>query len=186
MAIATGGMVSHIEVHANGNGETYTLGGSNFLISSAGYLGASLIGAAMVALSRNPRMARAVIIGAAVLVGYSLLVWVRRDMFGMASAAAWIFVLVIAAVKLSDEHKLFAAQFIGVQQCLNSLQSLFFLVRISGFGIQQSDAGNMQQLTGIPAIVWAVVWCGVSIALMLWALKSSWGSSQTNQSFELK
>ena len=30
--VATGGMVANIEVHANGNGETYTTGGINFLI----------------------------------------------------------------------------------------------------------------------------------------------------------
>ena len=76
---------------------------------------------------------------------------------GMATALAWIAALWAIAFYLDDEKKLFAAQFLGVQQCLNSIQSLFFLVQISGFGVKQSDAGNMENLTGIPAVVWSVL-----------------------------
>lgn len=173
-AVATGGQVAHIEVHANGNGETYTMGGSNFLISSAGYIGAALVGALVIALARTPKTARTALIVLSVVMAYSLLVWVRRDIFGMATGLAWIAALWGLAFYLDDEKKLFAAQFLGVQQCLNSIQSLFFLVQISGFGVKESDAGNMAKLTHVPAIVWSVLWCGVSLALMFFALKFSW------------
>jgi hypothetical protein len=175
-AVATNGLVSHIEVHANGNGETYTAGGSNLLISSMGYVGASLTGALLIWFSRTPKMARSALIVLSGALAYSLLVWVRRDIFGIASALAWIVALWAVAYLLDERKRVFAAQFLGVQQCLNSVQSLFFLVQISGFGIKQSDAGNMEKITHIPAIIWSVLWCAISFALMFMAFKLSWNS----------
>lgn len=180
--VATGGMVSHIEVHANGNGETLTMGGIGFLISSAGYVGASLVGAAIIASARSPKAAKTTLTLLGIAIAYALVVWVRRDVFGIASAAVWIVALWAMAYRLKNDHLVFAAQFLGVQQCLNSIQSLFFLVKISGFGATQSDAGNMQNATGIPAIVWSVLWCAVSFALMIWALRFSWRSSPSPES----
>lgn len=181
MALGTGGIVSHIEVHANGNGETYTAGGSNLLISSMGYIGASLVGAAMIAFAHTPKAARATMIGLSAVLALIVLAWVRRDPFGIFSAIAWIVALWMMARYLDDEKQLFAVQFLGVQQCLNSIQSLFFLVQISGFGVRQSDAGNMQRFTGIPAIVWAAMWCAISLAAMFYALKLSWNSSRIHE-----
>lgn len=178
MGIATGGMVSHIEVHANANGETYTAGGSNFLISSAGYLGAALTGALVIGLVRSPKAARTALLVLAIAIAYSLIVWVRGDPFGIVSGIGWVLALGAMAMYLGDENRLFAAQFIGVQQCLNSIQSLFFLVQISGFGVRQSDAGNMEQLTHIPAIVWSVLWCGLSFALMYIAWRVGPGKAE--------
>lgn len=186
-AVATGGMVDHIQVHANGNGETYTAGGSEFLISSAGYVGASIVGALILVLAKNGRAAKGVLIGLAVVMGYSLIVWVRQDVFGIASAIAWIAALVAMAIYLKDETRHWVAQFVGVQQCVNSVQSLFFLVKISGFGVRQSDAGNMQAATHIPALVWSILWCLVSFAAMGFALSISWrGESKTPGSPESK
>jgi hypothetical protein len=170
MALSPGGLVSHIEVHANGNGETYTFGGNNLLISSMGYIGASLVGAAMIAFAHTPKAARGALISLSAILAIIVLLWVRRDPFGIVSGAVWIVGLWVMAKHLDDNKQLFAAQFLGVQQCLNSIQSL----RISGFGVEQSDAGNMQQITGVPAIVWAVLWCGVSLTAMAYALKFSW------------
>jgi hypothetical protein len=175
-AVATGGVVSNIEVHANANGETYTAGGINFVISSAGYLGAALVGALVIAFARTPKTARIALFALGAFVGYSLLVWVRGDLFGIVSAFGWILALIGLALYTNDQNRLFAVQFIGVQQCLNSIQSLFFLYQITGFGIKQSDAGNMERMTHIPAILWAILWCLVSLALMFFALKFSWNS----------
>jgi len=176
-ALGTGGLVSHIEVHANGNGETYTAGGSNLLISSMGYIGASLLGAAMIAFAHTPRAARNSLVALSAVLALVVLLWVRRDPFGVVSGMLWVVSLWLMAKYLDDEKQLFAAQFLGVQQCLNAIQSLFFLVQISGFGVKQSDAGNMQQFTGIPAILWAAMWCGLSLVAMFYALKISWRTS---------
>lgn len=178
-AMSTGGIVSHIEVHANGNGETYTSGGNALLISTMGYVGATLVGAGMIAFAHTPKAARSALLALAAALGVVLILWVRGDVFGMASGLVWIGILWLIANYLDDEKRLFAAQFLGVQQCLNSVQSLFFLVQISGFGVEQSDAGNMQRFTGIPAIVWAILWCAVSFVAMYYALRFSWRSSNS-------
>jgi len=183
-AVATGGVVSEINVHPNGNGETYTSGGYNFLICSAGYLGASLVGALVIAFARTPKAARIALVVLAVFIGYSLLVWVRGDIFGIVSAFGCILALLGLALYANDKNRLFAVQFLGVQQCLNSIQSVFFLYKISGFGVKQSDAGNMENLTHIPAIIWSALWCLVSLALMFFALKFSWSSQPKQPSTE--
>lgn len=181
MAMGTGGLVSHIEVHANGNGETYTAGGNNLLISSMGYIGAALVGAAMIAFAHTPKAARSAMVGLSAVLAIVVVLWVRRDPFGIVSGIAWVVALWMMARFLDEDKQLFAAQFIGIQQCLNSVQSLFFLVQISGFGVRQSDAGNMQQLTGIPAIAWAVLWCGVSFVAMFYAFKFSWRTAELRE-----
>jgi hypothetical protein len=175
-AVATGGMVGHIQVHANGNGETFTAGGWEFLISSAGYLGAALTGGLMILFARTPRSAKLVLILLGLALSYSLFVWVRSDLFGIASCAAWIVGLFAIAFVVPVDKRLFIAQFLGIQQCLNAVQSLFFLVHISGFGEAQSDAGNMQQFTHIPAIIWAGLWTLISLGMMFVALRLSWRS----------
>jgi len=177
-AVATGGMVDHVQVHANGNGETFTVGGWNLFISSAGYLGAALTGALMITFARSPRSAKFVLILLAIALSYSLLVWVRSDLFGIVSCAAWIVGLFAIAFVVPEDKRLFVTQFLGIQQCLNAVQSLFFLVHISGFGVEQSDAGNMQQFTHIPAIIWAGLWTLMSLGMMILALKISWRQQQ--------
>jgi hypothetical protein len=61
----------------------------------------------------------------------------------------------------------FAAQFVGLQQCLYSLTSLLQVWQISGFTYGHSDAKILQQATGVPAIAWASLWLVASGAMVL-------------------
>ncbi len=53
-AIFTLGSVSGMRIFADGSGETFTMGGSRFVISSAGYLGSTLFGAGLLILCHKP------------------------------------------------------------------------------------------------------------------------------------
>jgi hypothetical protein len=180
VAVSTGGAVSHIEVHANGNGETYTAGGWGLLISSAGYLGASLVGALLIAFAHSAKAAKIAAYAVAVLLTYSMIVWVRVDLFGMVAGLVWIVALGAIGAKLPDDKRIFALQFLGVQQCLNSLQSLLFLVHISGFQAAQSDAKNVESMIGFPAILTALIWSALSLAMMGLALRVGLNSKPLN------
>jgi hypothetical protein len=65
----------------------------------------------------------------------------------------------------------FFLSFLAVQCCLNALYDLNTLFMISAVSRTPSDAMNMQRLTMIPAVFWAVAWLAVSVVVLAWALR---------------
>ncbi|MBS1703620.1 MAG: M50 family metallopeptidase [Armatimonadetes bacterium] len=161
-AILTGGQVSHIQVFTDGSGVTFTRGGLTPAIQMAGYLGSSLFGAAMIQSATNEKAARIwlQVLGGMVLV--SNVIWVRGDLVGWTIGLAWPVVILVLASRLKGDSLVFAAQFFAVQQCLNALKSVRDLVLLARTDVP-TDAQLMAQSTHIPAIVWALLWAGVSL-----------------------
>lgn len=178
-AVATLGHVDNIQVFANGEGVTRVRGGIGPVVSFAGYLGAALIGGMLILWGRKPDSARKSLIGLAVILGAITIVWVRGDWMGAASALLWTISLAAAGKYLSNDSVLFAAQFLGIQQCLFSLGALRDLVLLSANGVAQTDAGNMQRMTGVPAIVWAILWSIVGLGIVFASLRAAWRESNS-------
>lgn len=84
----------------------------------------------------------------------------------------------IAANKLDDRQSVFFVQFLGATQCLASLEAFLTLMHVSMRRID-SDAQNMANASGIPAIFWAVGWFWFSVALMGLTLRSAWRKSSS-------
>jgi hypothetical protein len=164
--VMTGGRVDSIKVFINSEGVTTTIGGFGPFISMAGYLGASLLGAFIVKSAHNEANSRKWLKSLAVVLLVVQVIWVRGtnldSLFGWTIGFIWGFVLLLAANKLNGRTVILAAQFVGIQQCLNSIKSLRDLVILSGTN-SSTDAHNMQQMTGIPAIVWALIWLVVGL-----------------------
>jgi hypothetical protein len=160
--VLTNGRVVYIKVFQNSEGLTMTAGGMIAIIYSAGYIGTALIGAWIIRVSSSPRQARLwiKILGIAILA--SNILWVRGDAFGWAVGFVWVLLLSIASFKFKDNEVLFAAQFIGVQLCLNGFKALRDLLLLSKEGSGFTDAYGMQQVTMLPAIFWALLWLAVS------------------------
>jgi len=176
-AVTTGGSVEEIVVHANGSGETPVRGGNLFLIASAGYLGAALAGAAIIFSSRTERGARVALGVLAFALLFADVSWVRGDGVGIVSGWAWMLALAVAAIRLKGNWLLFVAQFVGVQQCLNAVQSVYELLQISAHTEAHSDARILQSYVGVPAIVWALLWLVCSLVLVFTALRRSWSQA---------
>ncbi len=67
----------------------------------------------------------------------------------------------------------FTVNFLAVQCCLDALSDLKTLFFLSALTNVHSDAANMAQMTGIPAVVWATLWLASSVFLLgltLWLL----------------
>ena len=173
-AILTGGKVEQIDVFSNGSGVTPVLGGYLPLVASAGYVGASLVGVLIILYSRNPNGARMSLRLLGTALGGSMLMWVRGDIVGVMSGIAWVAILFVLAARLPAKGILFAATFIGIQQCLHSVMALLTLMDISFFSERHSDAILMQQSTGLPASFWAVGWSVFSLSLMGITLRGAW------------
>lgn len=173
--VLTGGMVSGIGIEPDGSGVTLSRGGLRLLILPAGYLGAASYGALLLALVRRNWDGRRLLLATGVLIGaLALFALPGGSLFGFAWGAVLAGALVGLGRFLSRPAAAWAAAFVGVQCALNALWDLRTLLYLSlgiatPAGAGQTDAQQMAGLTLIPAPVWAVLWAGLSLAL-LWAV----------------
>lgn len=173
-ALATGGQVQHILVFANGGGVTPVMGGSILLIASAGYVGSTLTGAAMLLQSKSADGARKALMLAGFILLFSLIFFVRGDLIGVLTGIGWTVFLFASGAKMSAKWATFFARFLGVALCLASLEAYKYLFASTMVPDAHSDAAIMQSVTGVPAVVWATAWFVFSLVVLVPTLKSAW------------
>ena len=186
-ALLTGNSVESLSIATNASGETYTsLGGpiSQMLVASAGYVGAMTYGALLLVLIRRSIAARVVLIGSAVVVLvltlifgffkplYSGLAWSGIPftlLAGTGLSAALVLLAKFARARVAT----FFVSFLAVQCILNALldlKTVFFLS--SPFApTVPTDALNMANATGIPALFWATGWIVVSLGILFLTMR---------------
>ncbi len=173
-ALLTGGSVAYIQVRPDGSGLTATRGGLAPIISSAGYVGTVLYGGALLSWCREPRRAKAALGVTALLIAGMTLAFLRPIIgFGSLVGMAWSALLSIAFGVASARIAQFLVGFLAVQSCLNAFFDLKTLFALSAAGGVPTDALAMQELTRIPALVWASLWSGISIGVIIFALRRS-------------
>jgi hypothetical protein len=165
-AVATGGRIERIVVTPLEGGLCVCPGGDAFVTLSAGYLGSLLWGAGFLLVSRRPSWARAATGAVGVLLACLSLLYVRT-IFGLAFG-------LIAAGGLW----LCARRFSGVANArvlaaLGLTSSLYALLDIRSDVLDRpqlpSDARMLAELTGVPAVVWGVLWIVVGLGVV-WLL----------------
>jgi hypothetical protein len=206
-ALLTGNSVSSLTIAMNGNGETYTTHGglfSQMLISSAGYLGAMSFGALLLILIRRTVAARIVLIGSAALIAFLTVFFglvtpifsaswstMGGTPFTLLSGALLAVGLVAVARFASPKVATFFVSFLAVQCVLNAildLKTVFFLSTPFAPSVP-TDAINMANATGIPALFWAVAWIGLgflilSLAMRAYVVSKDKSASQPDLPFE--
>jgi hypothetical protein len=187
-ALLTGNTVNSLSVAMNTSGETYTTKGgliSQVLISSAGYVGSMAFGALLLVLIRKSVKARVVLIGTAVLIfGLTLIFGLIKPVFtgvtswsgipftlvaGTLITASLLLVARFASVKVAS----FFVSFLAVQCVLNAiydLNTIFWLSSPFAPSVH-TDAVNMSNATGIPAIFWAVLWIVLALGILWLAMR---------------
>ena len=169
--LLTLGSVERIIIHPDGSGETYSRGGLQLLIASAGYLASSLYGASLLVLCRKGHNARAAlaVTAAAIL---ALTVFFAGNPFSWLAGILLTIGLVLFASTANVRVAHFFLSFLAIQCCLNAIFDLRTIMMISAFTNSPSDASNLQHLTHIPAFVWASTWIGVSVGVLWLALRT--------------
>jgi len=187
-ALLTGNSVGRLAVEMNGEGvTTSTRGGliSQIFVSSAGYLGSMAFGALLLILIRKAVAARLVLLASGIYVLVMTLI------FGLVTpilsfSGGWSGIpftffagtliaagLVLIARFASARVAAFFVSFLAVQCVLNALfdlKDLFFLS--SPFELPvHTDALNMAQATGIPAILWAGIWIALALGILWFVLR---------------
>ncbi len=186
-ALLTGNSVASLSVAMNASGETYTTQGgliSQVFISSAGYLGSMAFGALLLVLIRKAIAARIVLLSCAVLIfGLTMIFGLFKPIFSLNAWSGIPFTLVagtlisvglvLVARFASARVATFFVSFLAVQCVLNALfdlKTVFFLSTPFAPAVP-TDAVHMAQATGIPAILWTVVWIAVALGILWFAMR---------------
>ncbi len=169
-ALLTGGEVLRIEISNNIGGTAYTRGGWEFLVVSSGYLGSMVLGGAVLLLSDNPRKARMTSMTIATVVLLVTLLFVR-NVFGLAFGIGFGAALFVSAKYLRSDLLTILLQYLGTMSCLYALidikEDLLTLEH------RVTDAGILAGMTGIPAIVWGILWSLAALAVFLFIMRLS-------------
>ena len=205
-ALLTGSSVQSLSVAPDGSGLVQSSGSTwaTVIVSSAGYLGAVSFGALLLFLIRIGTRPNIILFFSSILIGvltvvFGLLAPTLNIFAGTTSifsigftvlAGAFITVMLFLAARFANGWWAnFILSFLAVQCLLNAffdLKNLFFISSMTPY--EHSDAVNMATATGIPSLVWVLVWLGISVAITWLALRvysiSRNGSVSTDPVFE--
>ena len=183
-ALMTGGSVQSLTVSPDTSGAVWSMTNSwlsQVITSSAGYLGTTLFGIGLLAWFRYNFSARNALFFTSGFVGVMTLVFgllapawnflsakvgIGSVIFTVVSGALLAGGLFAIARYASEKWVNFSLAFLAVQCLLNSFFSLKTLFVISATSNSHSDAMNMANATGIPAIVWVLIWIVLSIVMI--------------------
>lgn len=186
-ALLTGNSVGSLSVAMNASGETYTTKGgllSQTFIASAGYIGSMAYGALLLILIRKAIAARIVLIGSAALIfALTLIFGIFKPIvsWGALSGIPFTFLagtilaicLVGVARYASPRVATFFVSFLAVQCVLNALldlKTVFFLSSPFAPNVP-TDAVNMANATGVPALFWAIIWIAIAFVILWIAMR---------------
>lgn len=182
--VLTGNSVQSLTVSPDGSGVVWSQTSgwfSQLLISSAGYLGTTAFGVALLAWMRYGFSSRKALFFASGFIGlmtvvfgllmpifnvFSLNVSLLSIVFTVFSGAVLSGGLFALARYGSLKWVNFGLAFLAVQCLLNAVFSLVDLFFITASTDMHSDAVNMANATGVPGIFWVFLWIGISILMI--------------------
>ena len=162
MAVLSGGEIVEIEIVPQQGGHCITSGGNRFLTLSAGYLGSLFWGGLILALAARTRLDRPLSVALGVLLALLSLLYVRPFIsFGLAFGLAASLALVAAGIWLSERQNDLLLRLIGLTSCLYAVADIKSDVLDRPH--LRSDAAMLAELTGVPTVVWGVIWIGLAV-----------------------
>lgn len=162
-AILTGNGVNQIELYWNGGGVTYITGVTTtfeaIIVYSAGYLGSVIFGGVLLLLAKRSATRRRTLIGITIAL-IVVSVFYIRDFQSILLVAIVAGLAGLAAYKGPNLIVQFTIYVLALLSCLYSLMDLFFVITANAnpFHGGFNDAVGLQSATGIPALVWSLVW----------------------------
>jgi Peptidase M50B-like len=192
IAVLTGGSVQSLTIASDGSGAVYSAPSGWFgamLTSSAGYLGTTVFGVIMLLLIRRSVSPHKVLFASGAFVGVMTIIFgILSPIFHFLSlnvAFSSVLFTIVAGILLtvglfaiakfaSFKVANFAVAFLAIQCLMNSLSDLktvFFInAPLVGTSIS-NDAANMAAATGLPGVVWVVIWIAISVVMISLGLR---------------
>jgi len=167
VTLLVGGAVRYIVIQPDTTGLTQSLVPAGLVeqgaVSSAGYLGASVVGCFLIAAARVKRLARPILLGTGALMFVTLVVWMRNP-FGFAMVFVWGTALVALALVGGGTISRFVLSLLAIQVALDAVYDIRVLFLAHG---ANSDADAMAKLFLLPSGFWAGAWMAVSVLMLL-------------------
>jgi Peptidase M50B-like len=199
-SLITGSSVQSLTVSPDASGVVWSVPSgwvSQLFISSAGYLGATAFGVLLLLWIRFGYSSKRALyycagfIGVITAVfGFLMPAWNLFSgnatffsvFFTVASGAVLTAGLFAVARFANQKWANFALSFLAAQCLLNAFFSLKDLFFVSTMTNGENDAMNMANATGIPAIVWILVWFALSVVMISIGLRVYAVSQKSKQS----
>lgn len=172
VALATGGRIEQIAVSANEGGFCQCPGGSAFLTLSAGYLGSLAWGVLIVWAALGRESWARVMMGLVGAVVLAMSIFFVRNFFGLAFGIAFGVAMVAAAAYLGSRLNRVLLLVLGLTSCLYAI--LDIKSDVLDRPELPSDARMLAELTGVPTVVWGVLWIGLALVVCWLLLRWSW------------
>lgn len=180
-AILLGGEFTQLVLRADLGGTAYhtVTGMARPLVAAAGLLGPAIAGGLVIVIgARSERAARGLLLGLALLLLLSALIWVRPIAgFGFPAALVLGSLFLAAALSKAPALELLLVQLIGIQLCLGSLADFDYMFS-RGFERDgqyvSSDTGTMAEHWLLPYWVWGALVAGASLAILAAAFWLAW------------
>jgi len=186
--VLTGNTVQSLSVSADGSGVVWSQSSgwfSQLLISSAGYIGTTAFGAALLVWMRYGYSSRIALLASAGFVTVMTVIFgifapilnffadvsVLTQAFTVAAGLVLAVGLAAIARYASPKWTNFTLAFLTVQCLANAVFDLVNLFFLSTMTNERSDAANMAAASGIPAVVWVLIWFGVSVVMISLGLR---------------
>jgi hypothetical protein len=167
--LATGGTIERIVLNPDQGGATWIRGGNPFIILSAGYLGSLLWGLMLIEVAGSrPSRARTALVVLGMIILLVAVLYVRNA-FGFFFTAAVGSALVLAARWLRPRGVAMVLLALGLTSALYALLDIRsdILVRPQ----LESDARMLAGWTGVPTLLWGLLWGGLGLATCWLAIR---------------
>jgi hypothetical protein len=175
-ALATGGSIHNIVLRFDGSGQCTTSGGWSLVVSFAGYAGSALWGYFIYrfAAGLNAASSKIMISAMIILLIATVILWARD------TVTLLILIVLLAMYSLPLYRKLWfsVASFIrlvGVFIILESIRSPLYLLDGRNIG----DGAALAQKTGLPEMIWIVLWFLLALFLLFQLWRSRPGNPST-------
>ncbi len=148
------------------------------IVSSAGYVGSAVAGALLLILTFRWRLGRSVLAALALWLAAMAVLYAGNAftcVFCLGMAALLGLAARFLPARAVPPLNLFLAAFTGLYALFDLRDDLW-----TSAVLRQSDAGLLAARTGIPALVWAVIWSAASVLVLLaagwWSLRGKKGT----------
>ncbi len=161
--ILTGGRIVEIEINAQQGGHCVVAGGNFFVTASAGYLGSLAWGALMVwGSTRFPGLSKRFVVVIALLILATTALYIRDPYTVLATLCFGAAFLATARFGGETLNRLFLLG-LGLTSCLYAV--LDIKSDVLDRPELMSDARILAGLTGVPTLVWGMLWIGIAIGV---------------------
>lgn len=168
MAMATGGSIQRITLNPRLGGACYCSGGNAFLTLSAGYLGSLVWGGLILEAGRRSGTRAHRVTTALGVFTLAVTILFVRSGFGILFGLLFGGALLAVARLVGAQANRVILMGLGLTSCLYAI--LDIKSDVLDRPQLPSDARMLAELTGVPTVVWGVLWIAIAVVVSGWLL----------------